>query len=151
MTLYIELTTDPNNLGYTVLITDRNDQAIHDLINLPRYTVNGIIPANVFAIWSGATGMRALIQDHANNVSSPVRNSALLLLDLLTGNLDKTLDLSNSGVVAMMQSWVTANILSQADANALLALSQTQISRAQQLGISATLYEISHTLNTGGL
>lgn len=146
--LQVELTTDPTGLGYSSFISIRDDQGIYNLISTKTIVSVGTIAANQFAIWTGETGMRALIEDNAVDKTSSVRNSALLLLDLLQGNLDKTLDLSNTTVVSMMQGWVTAGYLSQANANTLLTLAATKISRADQLSLAVSVYDISNALNS---
>lgn len=147
MALYNELTTGPLSSEIAQYITSGNDGAIFDILNRKDIPVNSSVNINTFAIWCASTGMRASIQDQANNVNSPLRSIALTLLDLLQGNLNPpALDLSNSINVAMVEAWVTAGLLTSVQRDELLNLSKKLISRAEQLGIVVTIENIANAL-----
>jgi len=42
----------------------------------------------------------------------------------------------------MLNAWVSSNAITQAQANSILALGATQISRAQQLGITVGVIDV---------
>ncbi len=50
------------------------------------------VPLNVLAAWAAQTGVRARLQDHADNVASPLRSIALTALDLLSGSMAESYD-----------------------------------------------------------
>ena len=133
--LYNELTTGPLSAELAPLITIGDEVAISAVFNRKDILVYSTISTNDFAIWAASTGLRAAIQDHAENASSPLRSIALTLLDLLTGNLERALDFGNTANVAMLEAWVTAGAITADQRNELLALSEKMISRAEQLGL----------------
>ena len=83
----------------------------------------GTVSVGDFASWAAATGMRAVIEDHAANAASPMRSIALALRDVLTGATGGIrLDLPANQ--QMLAAWVTAGELTAASRDALLALAQ---------------------------
>lgn len=50
------------------------------------------VPINKLAAWGAANGLRARLQDHAENPASALRSIALAALDLLRGNMAPTFD-----------------------------------------------------------
>lgn len=50
------------------------------------------VPINKLAAWGAANGLRARLQDHADNPASALRSIALAALDLLRGNMVPTFD-----------------------------------------------------------
>jgi hypothetical protein len=145
--LYDELTAGPLASQILPFISAGDDGAISVLMNTQNISVTSSLPADTFAIWCAVTGMRAVIQDQSALVTSPVRSSALSLLDLLQGNLHpSSLDLSNGLVVSMLNAWVTSGLLTADTFNSLIALAQKQISRAQQIGITCDANAIGHAL-----
>lgn len=79
------------------------------------------VPRATFARWAAATGMRAAIADHAINAQSPLRASALALLDVLNGAAE-SIDFGAAENLQMLQAWVTVDALSAEDRDALVAL-----------------------------
>ena len=149
-TLLNELLTGPLSNELAIPIAARNDVLICELLNKKNIPVYGTVSANDFAIWAASTGLRATIQDHAENPASPLRSIALTLLDLLQGNLDRALDFGNAANVAMLEAWVSAGAITATHRDELLALSQKLISRADQIG-GVSVSQISDALNTGGM
>lgn len=98
-----------------------NTQAIADALSVGRTRV-GSAPRSVFAMWCGSTGLRAAIQDHANDPDSPLRAVALTILDLLQGGVSDSIDMAHPSNQAMLGSWVQAGALTQAEADELVAL-----------------------------
>lgn len=74
-----------------------------------------------FAVWAGATGLRAAIEDHAANTNSPLRSSALTLKDFLAGAAE-TIDPTLEGNLQMLAAWKGAGAITQEQVDALLAL-----------------------------
>jgi len=107
-----------NDVDLRALIPDT--QAIADAMSQGR-TKYGTISRAWFATWAAGTGMRAVIQDTANTQGHPLRSIALSCLDVLAGASDG-IDLGNPANLGMIQAWVQAGLMSQADADALIAL-----------------------------
>lgn len=120
------------------------DQQIADLLNAKTISVNRAVKRSDFAIWAASTGMRATIQDHADNVASPLRSIALSLLDVLRGAAE-SIDFSLASNTSMLDAWVLAGALSVANKDSLLALSSTSVSLAEQsLGQTISAADVSH-------
>jgi hypothetical protein len=145
-TLYDYLTTGPLAVELAPLIADGNDGEISAIMNRKNIPVYGTVSANIFAIWAASTGLRATIQDHAENLNSPLRSIARTLLDLLQGNLDRALDFGNAANVAMLEAWVSAGAITITQRDELLALSEKMISRADQIGLSVSIPDIAIAL-----
>lgn len=121
------------------LATARNDAAIAAQLSVGR-TATGSVPVPTFAAWCASTGLRAVIEDASNNAASPLRSASLAIKDLLawqSGALDLSSDPVGTGNLAMLQAWVTAGAITQAQHDALIALASQpdpvtvdQVSRA---------------------
>ena len=74
-----------------------------------------------FAVWCGATGLRAAVEDHAANADSPLRSAALTIRDFL-GGAAESIDFSLAGNQQMLAAWQQAGAITQAQADALMAL-----------------------------
>jgi hypothetical protein len=146
MALLDELTTGPLAAEIEPFIADGDDGEIYAILHRKDIPVNGAVAVNDFAIWAASTGLRAAIQDHADNASSPLRSIALTLLDLLQGNLAPALDFGNAANVTMLNSWVAAGALTTPQRDTLLTLSQKLISRAEQIDTPVTYETIATAL-----
>lgn len=107
-------------------IAGGNDQQIADEINRRTVPVVGSVSRSRFAMWCGATGLRAAIADHAANQASQLRSIALTLEDFLLGGVADELHLSDPVNQAMVGAWVQAGALTQPQADELIALATTQ-------------------------
>lgn len=140
--LAAELSADPLALGYAAQKVLGDTATAANLLNAKNYTLAGSIPVSVFAGWAAQTGMRAVIEDAANNTASPLRSSALAILDILHGAAS-SLDLSASAVgqanVGMLGAWVQAGALTAANEAALIALATSPASRAEVLWSAGTI------------
>jgi hypothetical protein len=128
------------------LIEEGRDGEIADLLNAPFDTLPGPISRSLFTLWAAETGLRAVIRDHALNVTSPLRSVALSLEDFL-GGAAETLDFGNPKNRQMLAIWVQAGGCTQEQADDLLDQSKQSRSRAQQLfGESVTINQIATAL-----
>ena len=151
MALRDELLNDPNGLGYAPFIASGNDGAIFDLLNAKTISVNGFVPENSFSIWAAQTHQAKVIVDQMNDTTDTLgqRSTAIVLNKLMVGG--PPLDLSHSAIIAMLDSWFDAGL---GGANggqikdALIALSQKLISRADQLGVDCSMQAISQALGS---
>lgn len=108
------LVIDPDN---------RNDVGIATILSVGR-TVLGQLPKEVFRRWAASTGVRAVIEDHALDAASPLRSIALTLRDVLWSNTP-SIDFAITENQQLLQAWVTANAITQEQANALLQFATT--------------------------
>lgn len=111
-------------------------QTIVAAMRAPAGTVDGTVSQQDIRVWAAATGMRAIIEDHANDPTSPLRSSALALKDLLVGDASGGLDLGRSEVQTMMEVWGQNGALSAADRAALVAIGQKPITRGERDGFA---------------
>ena len=136
--LTAELKNDPLARGYAALLSPYNESGLLTLLNAPNYSLVGAVPRSTFAGWAAATGLRAIVQDASANAVSPLRSSALAILDMLRGASD-SLDLSASSVGTanqqMLGAWVTAGAITAAQEAQLVSLATAPASRVQVLGI----------------
>lgn len=144
--LRTELVTGPLAAALTSLIAAGDDEAIAEHLNASNTEIQGAISRSQFAIWAAQTGMRAVIRDHANNPSSPLRSIAITLEDFLAGASD-SLDFSKPQNQAMLAAWVASGGCTQEQADDLLTQSAHPASRAQQVfGCSVTPLDIRRAL-----
>lgn len=122
MNLTTYLQNDPDNLGLAPLISAGDDGAIAVLINTQGRSKLGTIDTDVFMAWAAGNGMRAAIEDEATDKTSPVRSSALALLDLLRGSKSSGLSIANPANLAMLAGWVQLGKLSPSDRDVLITL-----------------------------
>lgn len=102
----------------TALLPD--SQAIADAMSAGR-TRSAPVRRADFAVWCGATGLRAVVEDHAANVDSPLRSAALTIRDFLAGAAE-SIDFSLAGNQQMLAAWQQAGAITQAQADELIAL-----------------------------
>jgi hypothetical protein len=116
-----ELRDDPAAVGYAPLIAANNDEAIATLLNDAVMPVVGEISRSDLATWAAATGMRAKIEDVSKDVQSPLRSSALAIIDVLKG-ASAGIDLSKPTNMGILDAWESATLLSAEDRAAFVAL-----------------------------
>ena len=147
MTLLEEITTGTLATELAPLVTANDYRGIANVLNRKDIVTTGSISVNKFAIWCAETGMRAAIADQATNPASPLRSIALTLLDLLQGNLTPaSLDLSIPQNTEMLHAWVLAGLLTTEQEQELITLSQTLISRAEQIGLTVDANLVAEAL-----
>lgn len=141
-----EILNGPLAATLAPLVLAQDYVSISAILNAQNVTINVPVAVEAFVLGAADTGIRATIQDKAADVSSPLRSSALSLLDLCQGSWDKVLDFSNPPNQTMMEAWVAAGAMTSEQEAQLLALATTNISRAQQIGIQATPLDVERVL-----
>ena len=83
-----------------------------------------LVPINkpIFAIWCGATGLRGVIESHANNDQSPLHSLALTLRDFLGGPPDGVVDFTNPSNQQSLTIWQSTGALTDAQVSQLIEL-----------------------------
>ena len=124
-----------------------NDGIILAQLNAASGTTTQSVERSIFAMWAGVTGLRAAIQDHADNVASPLRSIALTLLDFLQGGISDNLNLSMQANIDMLNSWVAATAITTQQRDDLLTLAQKPITIAEVQGFKGvTINDIATAL-----
>lgn len=133
-----ELTNDPETLGYATPLTAGDHQEVARLLNEPRYSTPGAKPiaSTTLLDWGGKNGRIANLKDAAGNTnnSAELRSIAEAAL-LMIQRSDTNLDMSQSEILGMLDALKQASVFSQTDIDSLNAMSTTDISRAEQLGL----------------
>lgn len=129
-----EIVNDPEGKGYQQLLAEGKPGYVCDLLNALTEQMTGKIARSDLATWAAATGMRAVIEDKALDTNSPLRSSALAILDVLRGASDG-IDLAKASNMAILDAWETAGALSAANKESMLLLAQQTVSRATVLGL----------------
>jgi hypothetical protein len=116
-----EVRDDPETLGYAALTAANNDEAVAALLNETMMAVVGEISRSDLATWAAATGMRAKIEDVSKDAESPLRSSALAIIDVLKG-ASAGIDLAKPTNMGILDAWESATLLSAEDKAAFVAL-----------------------------
>ena len=110
---------------FAAYIAGGNDQQICDEINARTVPVVGGVDRSRFAMWAGKTGIRAVIQDHAETTGSPLRSICLTLLDFLQGGVSDELAMNEPDNQQMLGVWVALGAITQEQADDLIAMATT--------------------------
>jgi hypothetical protein len=149
--LFTELTTDPMGLGYAPLIVSRNDAGCELLLNdATKFTRPDWVSVSEFNTWCASHNEEYQnIKALAANSSNPYNSAADAILRCLNGAINTgALNLADVNVMNLLNAWPFADTTGATKA-ALIALGTFPASRAQVLGISATIDDISNALNKG--
>lgn len=128
-------------------IAQVNDQAIADILNsVPGGVVYSELSAAKFTTWAVITGMRAVIQDIAVDTQSPLRSSALAMIDVMQGNVP-VIDFRDAGLRAVIDAWVDAGMCPAPARDALLLMCSREAGWAEYaLGRSVTAADVSRAV-----
>jgi hypothetical protein len=132
-----ELQNDPKAIGYGAM-PPSNPMAIVNLINAPTQSMIKQITSAVAMTWAAA-GPYAEIVDAANNAQHPCRSSCLVVQQTFASGQD--IHLEDPKVKSMFDAWVTADLITQAQQDSLMALSNQIVSRAQVIGLPEVTYK----------
>lgn len=142
-----EIQTGPLATELAPHVTAGNDGAVVALLNAKTIDAVRSVGRHVFVRWAAKSGMRATMQDVSADTTSPLRSSALALLDIIQGGGDSGIDFADADNISMLAAWVALSKLTQAHSDELLALATIKISRAEQFsGREATIYDIANAL-----
>ena len=105
--------------SYSHLLPD--SVAITEAMNANRTRVGSVSRA-VFSMWCGRTGLRVAIENHANNVDSPLRSIAITLEDFLRGGTTDAVDFGHPDNMYMLEVWGNAGAISVEQAAEIITL-----------------------------
>lgn len=138
-----EITTDPNNIGYSSM----SAQEIVSYLNTKNISQNYPIPSATLLAWSGQNSRLVNIKNASNHENPTIANIAEVAY-LMIVRSDTKLDLGLSDRIQMLGALVAAGILTTDDRDELLMMSEKLVSRADQLGFEEdiTLGEVEWAL-----
>lgn len=147
-TLYHELTTDPEELGYAPLIAAGSHNRVAELLNRPRYAALGKVSVTQTLIWIAKHGIMARLRAAAQGSDQAIASIAEVAMMLVSNPNIAEIDLGLSDVQTMLSSLVAAGVIPQAAEDELLAVAMVQRSRAEVLfSRSVSVDEVSEVLN----
>ena len=125
-----------------------DDGTVAALLNAKTIDAVRSVGRTLFVRWAAKTGMRATIQDVSVDAASPLRSSALALLDIIQGGGDNGINFAEADNITMLSAWVSMGKLTPANRDALLALATIKISRAEVLGGTITHIDVAQALRS---
>lgn len=135
-----EIINDPTGKGYVDLLPNQPGHVL-DLLNAKTETKLGLLSRTDLTIWAASTGMRATIEDLSLDKESPLRSSALAILDVLKGS-SSGIDLSKPWNMAILNAWEAASVLTTVNKDNMIALAMQPASRLEILGLQSITEEM---------
>ena len=129
MSLKDEITNDPLTRGYSGM----SDQEVADSLNTVDRTVQIRVSHTDVMTWA-ASGPRKKVEDNKDNANEALAAASLVALDLIADGVT-TFDTSDNGNQTLLSGLVSGGVLSGDDQTALMALGQSTVSRAAELGL----------------
>jgi hypothetical protein len=134
--LAAELADDPLGVGYESM----PDSAVAESLNVPSRPGKQVVPASEVRRYVLLNGLWPRIQAVASSSANPVhQGTAITILQTLAPNSFDSFRMNDpavSGAVAqMLATMVEAGAMSADNRDAMVALGDAQISRAQELGL----------------
>jgi hypothetical protein len=135
-TLRTELSGDPAGLGYQGL----SDAQAADALNARTRPGKQPVPASEVRRYVLLNGLWPGLQNLAANGTDPVqKGTALTILQTLAPNSFDSIRMNDPAVAAavtqMLQTMVDAGVMTAAHRDAMVALGDAQVSRAEELGL----------------
>lgn len=134
--LHDELTDDPLSVGYAGL----SDAEAADALNTPNRSGKQEVPASEVRRYVLLNGLWPAIQAvAANGANLFYQGTAITILETLKPNSFDSIRMNDpqvaGAVTQMLQTMVDAGAMTTANKNAMVALGDATISRAQELGL----------------
>jgi hypothetical protein len=150
-TLTNELNTDPLVLGYAPWITQGNTGELANLLNAQIKTVTKPIPVNEVLKFTANTGILLRLDSAKGNTgkSDKARASALAVFEFIRSPHTKPLDVGDTSISGIITELVTQGVITVAEKDAFIALSQQPGSRAEELfgiGTSVSYIDVAQAL-----
>lgn len=135
--LRAELEVDPLGAGYSEMA----DSEVADALNAPSRPGKREVPANDVRMYVLLNGLWPAIQGVAASSPNPVhKGTAITILQTLGAGSFDTIRMNNpaiaNGVAGMLQTMVDAGAITAEHRNAMIAMGDAQVGRAQELGIA---------------
>jgi hypothetical protein len=130
-TLSSEVTADPLTLGYQSHLPSSPGLVVQ-LLNTPMHMKIKSVTTSAAKTWA-ASGPYAAIVDAANMAGHPARASALVVRDAFASG--DPIHMEDPNIQALFANWITANVITQEQHDALIAMAMQPASRAEVLGL----------------
>lgn len=124
-----EINNDPQKFGYANMTDDEVAESLNN-----SFTENVLVPSDKVIEWATKYRLLKRLEDAGMKDSIQYQECQLVF----TGNL-QMVDITNPGAQAMIQDLIKSNILTQDEANELLAMGQRETTRAKQLGYNRSI------------
>lgn len=131
--LAAELKNDPEGLGYSAHLPD-DPQRVLDLLTQQTTTMIGPLRSTTAKVWA-ANGIYEKIFDASMTQGHPCRSSCLIIRE--TFACGDPIHLEDPRLQGMLTAWISGEIVTEEEVNALYALATVTVSRAEKLGISS--------------
>ena len=128
-----EIANDPEAKGYAALLPNEPGNVV-DLLNAKTETKVGLVNTTDLTLWAVEAAMRSVIEDVAQDKTSPLRDSALAILDVLRG-ASSGIDFANPKNMQVLDAWQSLSKLSPANRDSLLLAATKPASRAEVVGL----------------
>lgn len=134
--LAAEIASDPLNLGYAEMA----DSAVADAINAPNRPGKRVVPASEVRSYVLLNGLWPRIQAVTASEDPVYRGSAITILQTLAPNSFDTIRMDKpeiaTAVFNLLSTMVVAGALTEAQRDGMIALGDSQISRAEEIGLT---------------
>ena len=132
-----ELANDPLGIGYAGM----EDSAVADAINTPTRPGKQVVPASEVRRYVLLNGLWPRIQSVASGSSNPVhQGTAITILQTLAPNSFDEIRMNDPDIAAavagMLTTMVEAGAMTAENRDAMVAMGDTTVSRAAELGLS---------------
>lgn len=134
-TIRAELDNDPLERGYSAMTAVEAAESL----NASNRSRIREVDMNTLREWAAVGGRAIKIRNGITSASTDTLKGICLFLDQIMGTDSAILAPSNQQHVAAFSALVAANIISQADFNALVTVATVSISRAAELGLPIVL------------
>lgn len=140
-----EILTGPLADTVAPFVADGNDGGVVATLNAKTVDTIGNIDGESFRGWAAKTGIRADIEDIAQDKSNRIlRSIALTLIDIMRGGRDKGIDFANPDNKEMLNLWLSEGKITSPQYDELMALATVKISRAEQVfGREVTIEDVA--------
>jgi hypothetical protein len=133
--LAAEISADPLAVGYA----DMADSAIADSLNAPTRSGKRVVPASEVRSYVLLNGLWPRIQALTASTNPIHQGSAVTILQTLAPNSFDTIRMNDPAIAAavfnLLSTMVTAGALTEEQRDAMVALGDAEISRAEELGL----------------
>lgn len=142
--LRAEIIEDPLGLGYA----DMSDSQVADHLNAPSVPARGVVPASDVRSFVLLNGIWPALSKAAQATDPVLQGTAETIIQTLAPNSFDTIRMNDEPVFTAVQNMlgvmVAAGVMTEAQRDQMIALGDTRISRAQELGL-----ETVHHLQVG--
>lgn len=136
-----EILNDPLGKGYSQYLPDQPGHVV-GLLNAKTESKLGMLYKTDMTSWSVLTDMRKVIEDESLSIDSPLRSSALAILDVIRGDAASGIDFGKPINVQILDLWQYHSKLSVQDRSLMEQMATGLVSRMEILGLLVATEEL---------